>query len=75
MELSECRKASFEVSKFGFHFLAEIRIALENRRVVNSKAHFVAFKTVMSISFRFDYSLPYSLFILSSIRFILIEKE
>ena len=35
-----------EVSKFGFHFLAVIRIALDNRRVVHSKAHFVAFKTV-----------------------------
>ena len=45
-----------EVSKFGFHFLAVIRIALDNRRVVHSKAHFVAFKTVMSICFRSEYS-------------------
>ena len=43
MELSKCRKASLEVSKFGFHFQAVIRIALENQRVVNSKTHFVAF--------------------------------
>ena len=42
--LSKYRKASFEVSKFGFHFLAVIRIALENRRIVNSKAHFVALR-------------------------------
>ena len=39
MELSKCRKASLEVSKSGFHFQAVIRIALENRRVVNSKTH------------------------------------
>ena len=51
MELSKCRKASLEVSKFGFHFLAVIRIALENRRVVHSKAYFVPFKSVMSIFF------------------------
>ena len=49
MELSKCRKASLEVSKFGFHFLAVIRIALENRRVMHSKAHFVSFKIMMSI--------------------------
>ena len=42
--LSKYRKASFEVSKFGFHFLAVIRIALENRRIVNSKAHFVVLR-------------------------------
>ena len=75
MELSKCRKASLEVSKFGFHFLAVIRIALDNRRVVHSKAHFVAFKTVMSIFFGSEYSLTYLLFILSSIRSISIEKE
>ena len=63
-----------EVSKFGFHFLAVIRIALDNRRVVHSKAHFVAFKTVMSIFFRSEYSLTYLLFILSSVRSISIEK-
>ena len=66
MELSKCHKASLEVSKFGFHFLAVIRIALDNQRVVHSKAHFVAFKTVMSVML---------LFILSSIRYISIEKE
>ena len=63
-----------EVSKFGFHFLAVTRIALDNRRVVHSKAHFVAFKTVMSIVFRSEYSLTYLLFILSSVRSISIEK-
>ena len=31
--------------------VAVIYIALENRRVVNSKAHFVAFKSLMSIFF------------------------
>ena len=56
-----------EVSKFGFHFLAVIRIALDNRRIVHLKAHFVAFKTVMSIFFRSEYSLTYLLVILSSI--------
>ena len=75
MELSKCRKASLEVSKFGFHFLAVIRIALENRRVVHSKAHFVPFKSVMSIFFGSEYSFTYLLFILSSIRSISIEKE
>ena len=63
-----------EVSKFGFHFLAVIRIALDNRRVVHLKAHFVAFKTVMSIFFRSEYSLTYLLVILSSIRSISTEK-
>ena len=63
-----------EVSKFGFHFLVVIRIALDNRRVVHLKAHFVAFKTVMSIFFRSEYSLTYLLVILSSIRSISTEK-
>ena len=75
MELSKSRKASLEVSKFGFHFLAVIRIALENQRIVNSKAHFVAFKTLMSIFLRIEYSLAYLLFIWSSIKSISIKKE
>ena len=75
MELSKCRKASaLEVSKFGFHFLAVIRIALENRRVVHSKALFVPFKSVMSIFFGSEYSFTYLLVILSSIRSISTEK-
>ena len=41
---------------------------------MNSKAHFVPFKTVMSIFFRFEYSLAYLLFILNSIRSISVEK-
>ena len=74
MELSKCRKASLEVSKFGFHFLAVIRIALENRRVVILKALFVPFKSVMSIFFGSEYSFTYLLVILSSIRSISTEK-
>ena len=36
----------FAVRSIGFHFLAVslIRIALENRRIVNSTAHFVALR-------------------------------
>ena len=58
-----------------FLFLALIGIALEHRRDLNSKAHFVAFNPVMSILLIFEYSLAYLRFILSSIRSISIEKE
>ena len=50
--LSKYRKASFEVSKFGFHFLAVIRIALENRsRDRELESSFRRFKMLMSIFF------------------------
>ena len=45
LESSDWRWASLEVRKFGFHFMAPIRIASEKRSVVDSEAYFVAFKT------------------------------
>ena len=42
-------KPSTEVSKSTSTLVAVIDITLENRRVVNSKAHLVAFKSLMSI--------------------------
>ena len=58
-----------------FAFTALIRIALENCSVVDSKAYFVAFKTVMSIIFRADYSIAYFIFILCSRRSKMVGKE
>ena len=75
VELPKCRKAFHLSQQVRFSISSRlIRIALENRRVVNSKAHLVPFKTVMSIFFRFAYSLAYLLFILNSIRSISVEK-
>ena len=52
VELPKCRKAFHLSQQVRFSISSRlIRIALENRRVVNSKAHFVPFKTVMSIFF------------------------
>ena len=49
VESYKCHKPSTEVSKSTSPLVTVIDIALENRRVVNSKAHLVAFKSLMSI--------------------------
>ena len=61
MELPKGRKASRSQQVRFSSSSRLIRIALENRRVVNSKAHFVPFKTAMSIFFRFEYSFHFEL--------------
>ena len=51
------------------------RIALEDRSVIDSKAYFVAFQTLMFIIFQEKYSIAFLLFILSTRRSNMIEKE
>ena len=48
---------------------------IENRRVVDSKAYFVAFRTSMSIIFDKEYSIAFLLLIMYSRRSSLIAKE
>ena len=48
---------------------------IENRRVVDSKAYFVAFRTSMSIIFDEEYSIAFLLLIMYSRRSSLIAKE
>ena len=48
---------------------------IENRRVVDSKAYFVAFRTSMSIIFDEEYSIAFLLLIVYSRRSSLIAKE
>ena len=55
--------------------MAPIRIALENLSVVDSKAYFVAFETLISIIFEMEYSLACLIFIWFSRRSNMIGKE
>ena len=51
------------------------RIASEDRGVIDSKAYFVAFQTLMFIIFQGKYSIAFLLFILLTRRSNMIEKE
>ena len=55
--------------------MAPIRTASVNPSVVDSKGYFVAFKTLMSIIFRAEYSIAFFIFILCSRRSNVIGKE
>ena len=48
---------------------------IENRRFIDSKAYFVAFRTSMSIIFDEEYSIAFLLLIMYSRRSSLIAKE
>ena len=75
VEWSNCRWALLEVWKFGFRFTATIRIALENRSLVDSRVYSVTFKTLTSIIFQTEYSIALLHYILSSTRPNLIAKD
>ena len=65
----------YSIILLGIRFTATIRIALENRCVVDSRVCSVTFKTLTSIIFQTEYSVAFLLYMLSSTRSNSIAKE
>ena len=72
-------REDFESHRRTFRIVSRIETTMpciiENRRVVDSKAYFVAFRTSMSIIFDEEYSLAFLLLIMYSRRSSMIAKE
>ena len=72
-------RVDFESHRRTFRIVSRIETTMpciiENRRVVDSKAYFVAFRTSMSIIFDEEYSIAFLLFIMYSRRCSMIAKN